>query len=151
VKLVLVIPPCSFCFDRDAVWEVMTRWGCWASLCAECTSKHASGAEEPQLLRAGAAVEPLPTEAEAGAYVDAQEWKRAKPTFHGRPQPAHEYVLLWKSTDPWLQLRVVAMIRAHGEARRWGRKWHHYWTWGDYEYWAMPPRETILNRRRLDW
>jgi hypothetical protein len=151
VKLVLVIPPCGFCWDRDAVWEVMTRWGCSASLCAECTGKHASGREEPQLLKAGAAVPPLPTEAEAGAYVEAQTWTRAKPTFHGRPQAPHEYVLLWKSTDPWLQLRVLAFIRATGEPRRWGRKVHHYWTWGAYEAWAMPPRETILNRRHLSW
>jgi hypothetical protein len=122
-------------------------------LCAECTSRYASGREEPQLLRAGAAVEPLPTEAEAGAYVAAQTWTRARPTFHGRPQAKHEYVLLWKSTDPFLQLRVLAMIRAIGEARRWGRKMHHYWTppGSDYEHWAMNPRESILNRRRLDW
>ena len=36
-------------------------------------------------------------------------------------------------------------------AAGWGHHFHHYWTWGDHEYWAMPPRETILNRRRLDW
>lgn len=67
------------------------------------------------------------------------------------PKWPHEYVLVWLSPDPWLHLRVVAFIRAVGERRRWGHHFHHYWTWGDHEYWAMPPRETILNRRRLDW
>ncbi len=151
MKLVLVIPPCGFCWDRDAVFEVLTRWGCWASLCTACAGRHDSGREEPRLLRAGAAAEPLPTAAEAGAYVEAQTWTRARPTFHGRPQAPHAYVLLWKATDPWLQLRVLAYIRAVGEPRKWGRKTHHYWVHGDWEHWAMPVRETILNRRHLDW
>jgi hypothetical protein len=147
VKLVLVIPPCGFCWDRDAVFEVLTVWGCWASLCPGCTGRFDSGQAEPALLRAGAAVEPLLTAAEAGAYVDAQTWTFARTM----PKWPHEYVLIWKSTAPWTQLRVLAFIRAVGEPRRWGRKTHHYWTHGEHEYWAMPPRETILNRRRLDW
>jgi len=147
MKLVLVIPPCGFCWDRDAQYEVMTRWGCWASLCAECIANLDSGREEPRLLKAGAAVGPRLTAEQAGAYVDAQEWVFAKTM----PKWPHEYVLIWRSPDPWLHLRVVAFIRSVGERRRWGRHFHHYWTWGDHEYWAMPPRETILNRRRLDW
>jgi hypothetical protein len=150
VKLVLVIPPCGFCWDRDATEEVDTVWGCTASLCPVCSGKYAWGGTGRRLVVA-AAQPPLPTPAEAGAYVEAQTWTRAQPTFHGRPQAPHEYVLLWKSTDPWLQLRVLAFIRATGEPRRWGRKVHHYWIRGDWEYWAMPNRETILNRRHLDW
>lgn len=111
-----MIPPCSFCWDREAVWEVMTRWDCWASLCADCTAKYATGRVEPRLLKAGAAMEPLPTAAEAGAYVESQEWTRARPEFRGRPQAPHEYVLIWKSTSPWTQLRVLAFIRATGGA-----------------------------------
>jgi hypothetical protein len=93
VKLVLVMPPCGFCWDRDAQYEVMTRWGCWASLCAECTAKYDSGREEPRSLKAGAAVGPRLTADQAGAYVDAQEWVFAKTM----PKWPHEYVLIWRS------------------------------------------------------
>ena len=110
------------------------------------------GEDQPRReLRAGPAEPPLPSEAEAGAYVEAQTWKRARPTLRGRPQAPHEYVLLWRSSDPRLQLQVLAFIRATGERRRWGRNWHSYWVRGDWEYWSLPPRETILNRRHLDW
>jgi hypothetical protein len=150
-KLVLVIPPCGFCWDRDATVEATTIWGCQASLCVICAERYRRDGAPVLRLVTAAARPPLPTAAEAGAYVEAQTWTRARPTFHGRPQAPHEYVLLWKSADPWTQLRVLAAIRARGEPRRWGRKVHHYWTWGEHEYWAMPPRETILNRRHLDW
>ena len=149
-KLVLVIPPCGFCWDREATEEVTTIWGCYASLCPVCSGRYALPGTERRLVVA-AAQEPRPTKAEATAYIGSQEWVRARPTFHGRPQAQHEYVLLWRSTDPWLQLRVLAYIRAVGEPRRWGRKMHHYWTWGSWEHWAMPDRETVLNRRHLDW
>jgi hypothetical protein len=147
VKLVLLIPACSFCYERDAVFEVVTVWGCWASLCPACAGRFDSGREEPALLKAGAAVEPLLTAAEAGAYVESQHFVYAKTM----PKWPHEYVLLWKSTAPWTQLRVLAFIRAVGERRRWGRNWHTYWTHGEHEYWAMRSTETILNRRHLDW
>ena len=150
MKLVLVIPPCGFCWDRDATAEMDTIWGCEASLCPVCAGRIGVPGTERELVTA-AAQPPLPTAAEAGAYVESQTWTRAQPTFHGRPQAPHEYVLIWKSTDPWLQLRVLAMIRAVGEPRRWGRKVHRYWIHGDYEYWSLPIRETILNRRHLDW
>jgi hypothetical protein len=150
LKLVLVIPPCGFCFDRDATTEMMTAWGCEASLCPVCAGKIGMAGTERKLVTA-AALAPLPTAAEARAYAEAQTYTRARPTFHGRPQAPHEYVLIWKSTDPWMQLRVLAWLRKNGEPRRWGRKTHHYQVWGDWEWWAMPIRETILNRRRLDW
>ena len=152
IKLVLVIPPCGFCWDRDASEEVMTRWGVEAHLCAYCSVKLRDPQSPIRYLVPGAArLRALPTPAEAGAYVEAQDFTRARATFRGSPQAPHEYVLVWKSTDPWMQFRVLAFIREHGERRRWGRNWHTYWTWRDYEYWAMRPRETILNRRRLDW
>jgi hypothetical protein len=137
-----------FCYDQDAALEVLTTWGCWASLCRDCAGQYGGAGRE---LRAAPAEPPLPTLEQAGAYVEAQQFRRARPTFHGRPQAPHEYCLLWRSTDPWMQLRVLAFIREHGERRRWGRFFHHYWTWGDWEYWSLAPRETILNRRGLDW
>lgn len=146
MKLVLVIPPCGFCWDRDAVEETETVWGCVASLCPICADKIGRPGTGRRLVTA-AAQPPLPTREEAGAYVEAQTWTFARTM----PKWPHEYVLIWKSTSPWTQLRVLAFIRATGERRKWGRHFHHYWTWGDHEYWAMPPRETILNRRRLDW
>ena len=151
VKLVLVIPPCGFCWDRDATEEVETIWGVSASLCLPCARRLRAPGSHSRYLALGAARDPLPTAEEAAAYARAQSWTRAQATFRGRPQAPHEYVLIWKSTDPWLQLRVLAFIREHGEPRRWGRKTHHYWISGDHEYWAMPRRETILNRRHLDW
>jgi hypothetical protein len=145
---VLVIPPCGVCWDKDAAVEVLTIWGWWASLCMDCAERYGGAGRE---LRAGPDQPPLITEAQAGAYVESQAFKRARPTFHGRPQAPHEYVLLVRSADPERHLRVVAWIRQNGERRRWGRNWHHYWTWGDYEYWELSPRDTILNRRGLDW
>jgi hypothetical protein len=150
MKLVLVVPPCGFCWDRDATAEMDTIWGCEASLCPVCAGRIGVPGTERRLVTA-AAQPPLPTAEEARAYAEAQVYTRARPEFRGRPQAPHEYCLLWKSTDPWMQLRVLAFLRARGEPRRWGRKVHHYQVWGDWEWWAMPPRETILNRRHLDW
>jgi|SRR5215469_7379599 len=147
VKLVLVIPPCGFCWDRDATEEVMTQWGCWASLCMSCARKYRARGSHTRYLAPGAGQEPLPTAEQAGEYVESQEWTFARTM----PKWPHEYVLIWKSTDPWMQFRVLAFIRETGERRRWGRNWHTYWTWRDHEYWAMRPRETIINRRQLDW
>jgi len=148
IKHILVIPPCGFCWDRDASEEVMTRWGVEAHLCASCSRKLRDPAAPIRYLVPGAArLQPLPTPEEAGAYVESQEFTYARTM----PKYPHEYVLIWKSTDPWMQFRVLALIREIGDRRKWGRNWHHYWTWGEYEYWAMRPRETILNRRRLDW
>jgi hypothetical protein len=147
-KLLLVIPPCMFCHDQDAVLEVMTRWACWASLCSDCAGRYGGEGRE---LRAAPAEPPLPSAEQVADYVGAQAWKRARATLRGRPQAPHEYTLLWRSTDPWQQLRVLSFIRQVGEPRRWGRDTFHYWVHGDYEYWALAPRETILNRRHLSW
>jgi hypothetical protein len=150
-KLVLVQPPCSFCWDKAAAVEVTTIWSWQASLCMDCAERIGSDRSGWRELRAGPGEPPLPTEAEAGAYVESQTWKRCRPTFRGRPQPKHEYVLLRRSTSPALQLRVLYFIREHGERRRFGGSYHHYWTWGDYEYWELSPQDTILNRRHLSW
>jgi hypothetical protein len=151
VKYVLVIPPCGFCWDRDATEEVETVWDCTASLCMQCARLYRRPDSHTLYLVIGAGREPLVTSVQAGAFMEEQTWTRAQPTFRGRPQAPHEYCLLWRATDPWMQLRVVAFIRATGERRRWGRNWHTYWTYGEHEYWAMRPRETILNRRHLEW
>jgi hypothetical protein len=146
---VLVLPPCMFC-DRAAGVET-TAFGVRADLCAEHASQYGADALS-RPLRAGPAALPLPTGAEAGAYVESQAYRRARPTYLGRPQAPHEYVLLRRSTDPWTQLRVLAFIREHGERRRFQGSYHRYWTWGDYEYWELQPAwNTILNRRGLDW
>ena len=150
-KYVLVIPPCGFCWDRDGTEEVETIWDCAANLCPQCARLYQRPDSPARTLVLGADREPLITGTQAGAYVAEQTWTRAQPTFRGRPQAPHEYVLLWRSTDPWLQLRVLAYIRVNGVRRRWGPKWHTYWEHGEHEYWAMPPRETILNRRHQDW
>jgi hypothetical protein len=150
VKYILAARPCEVCYDRDAVAEVTTIWGVTACLCEPCSAEYGTG-HDPVLLRAGPAQEPLPTEAEARAYVEVQTFTRARPTFRGRPQPMHEYCLLSRSTAPYEQLRVLAFIRANGELRPYGRDWFHYWVHGDWTYWSLAPRTTILNRRRNDW
>jgi hypothetical protein len=154
-KLILVIPPCGVCWDRDAVCEVKTIFGWWASLCEDHAVQFGDPAFEGQPrreLQAGPDQPPLISAEQAGAYVESQAFRRARPTYMGRPQPKHEYVLLRRSTDPELHLRVVSFIRAVGERRRWhGGDYHTYWTHGDYEYWAMAPRHVILNRRHLSW
>ena len=149
-RTVLAIPLCSLCRDKTATVETIA-WGWLAWLCEDCADRYADPGAPRRELRAGPAEPPLPTAEQAGAYVEAQAWKRARPTFRGRPQAPHEYVLIWRSTDPRMQLRVLAFIRATGERRRYGRDWHHYWTWADYEYWDINAQETILNRRHLSW
>src|SRR5262245_10604870 len=125
IVLVLAFPPCSICWDQDAVCETIA-WGCRADLCAACAERYGDPGSRRE-LRARPAELPLPTEREAGAYVEFQEWKRARPLFRGRRQAKHEYVLLRRSTDPFMQLRVLAMIREHGGRRRYGSSYHRYW------------------------
>jgi hypothetical protein len=72
------------------------------------------------------------------------------------PKWPHEYVLLWRSHDPWTHLRVLAYIRARGEERPWNGRWgaaeiHVYWRNPEdgREYWAMPAEKgTVINRER---
>jgi hypothetical protein len=152
IKLILVVPPCSFCWDQDAAVEATTTWFWQASLCMDCAERIGGDRSGWRELQVGPAQPPLITEEQAGAYVESQTFKRARPTYMGRPQPKHEYVLLRRSADPELHLRVVSYIRAVGDRRRWhGGDYHTYWTHGDYEYWAMAPRHVILNRRHLSW
>jgi hypothetical protein len=148
VKLVMSVSPCVVCFDQDAVFEVAVPGRCAALVCGEHVAR-LRGDRVP--LRPWASAVPLPTADEVAVYVEAQEFRRAQENYRGRPQAPHEYILLERCTDPWMQLRCLAFWREHGEARRWYSSWHHYWVHGEYEYWAMPPRETIINRRHLSW
>jgi hypothetical protein len=145
-KLVLTSPVCMFCRDKIATVETVA-WGCHADLCPVCADQYADRGQPRRELRAGPAEPPLITEAEVVAYVEAQQWRRARPMLRGRPQLPHEYVLIWKSTDPWRQLQVLSYIRANGPRIR----GYHRCTWGDFEYWSLAPDQTILNRRHLDW
>jgi len=147
IKLVGVMPPCGMCFDNDAAEEVI-RNAITMSVCRRCSRVLHLPATHRRRLVLGSE---QASRDEAVAFIEAQEWTRAQPTLHGRRQAPHEYCLIWKSTDPWMQLRVLAFIRGHGERRRWGRNFHTYWIHGEYEYWAMPERESILNRRHLSW
>jgi hypothetical protein len=156
-RVVIAAPICQFCYDRDATHEVTTVQGWTALLCDRDMRRVAAPGSRPRRLVVGPA-RSLPSVAEVQAFVAAQRWTRAQPTFRGRPQAPHEYCLIWDSTDWAAQLRVLAWLREYGESRPFPpratgrhRKIHHYWQYGGYEYWAMPPRETILNRRHLDW
>jgi hypothetical protein len=145
-RLVICRPPCMWCTDKDATQEVFTTLGCLAELCDE----HAEMLRAPRrvgrpIVNAASVGPLLPTEVVA-AYLEAQTWTYAK----SMPRWPHEYVLLRKSTAPTTHLGAVAFIRAHGEARRWGRRMHHYWQPGDgREYWTMRDSDTILNRRLI--
>ena len=81
-----------------------------------------------------------PAAAQVRKYLAAQTWVYARTM----PKWPHEYILLKRSTDPWMHLRAVAVIRANGERRR----FHAYWQPDDgFEYWTMRSCDTILNRR----
>jgi hypothetical protein len=55
VKLLLVIPPCGFCWDRDAVEEAETVSGCVESLCPICADKFGRPGTGRRLVTAAAA------------------------------------------------------------------------------------------------
>ena len=90
-----------------------------------------------------------PTVAQVRRYLAAQTWVYARTM----PKHPHEYVLLKRSTDPWMHLRAVAFIRERGEKRLFApsRKVRAYWPAGDgYEYWAMDrATDTIINRAEI--
>ena len=95
----------------------------------------------------------LPGEAEAADWLASQAWTFAR-SVPGQP---HEYLLLRRSADPLMHLRVVRFIRERGERRPWavpggrGRVWCSYWPAGDLEYWTQPrDADPILNRGRKD-
>jgi len=145
IKIIMGAVPCGVCWDADAVCEVRTVWGWWASLCEDHAGEFGDPDYEWRELVIGPGAGPWQiTEAEAARYVESQSFVFARTM----PRAPHEYVLLRRSTDPSMHLRTVAWIRANGERRRWrSGHYHTYWTHGFYEYWAMAPRDVILNRR----
>jgi hypothetical protein len=143
--VMLTIPRCSLCTGTAVI--AATVFGSPACLCRACAGRteHTS----PLLLEAAGAAAELPTPEEAAEFLAAQEWTSARTM----PQWPHEYVMARKSADTWMALRVIEFIRATGERRRWHSEWFWYWApeGSEYEYWAMNPGETVINRRRLDW
>jgi len=134
------IPICASCLRNDAEFLVrLPGRGGWAHLCSRCAEPLAQW-KEPLI---SAPAENACHEADVAAYVESQRFTFASTM----PRIPHYYVLLRRSTNPDMHLRVVEWIRRVGEPRRWHGKVHHYWTFGHYEYWAMQPQETILNRR----
>jgi hypothetical protein len=146
-RLVMCLPPCMWCTDKDATVEIFTKLGCLADLCAEDAELLRAPRRTGRPIAVAASAGPLVPAEVVAEYLAAQTWTYAK----SMPRWPHEYVLLRRSTDPQAHLNAVAFIRAHGEARRWGRKTHHYWQPGDgREYWTMRESDTILNRRELE-
>ena len=143
-NVVLALPPCMVCSDHAARWQAVAR-GLTALVCDDCLAL-TGGTSLAPLVDAGG--QPPITADQARAYLAAQTWTYARTM----PKWPHEYVLLRKSTDLWMHLGTVALIRAEGEKRRWrAGRIHSYWQPGDgTEVWTMRDFDTILNRRRLD-
>ena len=148
--LVLARQPCEWCSAYyktipATVQTATTLGGATARLCDTCADRIGAGPRTTLVVAADCA--PPLTAAEVAAYLEgAAEWTFAKTV----PDQPHEYALHHRSKDPWLHLRVVAHIRAHGERRRWPvtRTWHHYLQVGGWLYWTMAKdTDLILNRR----
>jgi hypothetical protein len=145
-RLVMCLPPCIWCTDKDATVEVFTILGSLASVCDDCAAILVAPRRIGTALVVAASAGPLPPAEAIADYLAAQEWVFAR----SMPKTPHEYVLLRKSADPAMHLNAVAFIRANGEPRpwRWPPRTHHYWQPGDgWEYWTMRESDTILNRR----
>ena len=140
---VLIPPPCGICEDRAAEWVTVTRWEVTAFLCDDCRAEY--GRDECARLITAPALPELPTPAEVHDYIEAQTWVFARTM----PKLPHEYVLLKRSTNLWMHLRVTAFIREHGEWRRFGRRELPYWDHGGHTYWSMPPNWAIINRAKV--
>lgn len=146
-RLVMCLSPCMWCTDRDATVEIFTTLGVLADLCDDHAAELAAPRRKGRPIIVAASSGPLPPAEAVADYLKAQDWTYAK----SMPRWPHEYVLLRRSTDPAAHLNAVAFIRANGQARRWGRRMHHYWQPGDgREYWTMRESDTILNRRELN-
>lgn len=144
---VLALPPCMVCSDQAASLAVQAR-GVLALVCDACLPLMAGGILSVADLVDGGGL-PSATAGQARSYLASQTWTFAKTM----PRWPHEYVLLRKSTDLWMHLRVVAFIRLAGEKRPFGGRGrvHSYWQPGDgTEVWTMRPFDTILNRRGLE-
>jgi hypothetical protein len=80
-------------------------------------------------------------------FIEANNWTFAKT----RPESPHFYVLLRNTSDWREHLRFLRWLRVYGEARKWrdGRT-YIYRVVDGWNYWAMGPSDTILNRSR-EW
>ena len=139
------MPRCSLCTGTAVIAAMVAGYP--AHLCKACAGR--TGHATPMLLQAAGVAAPLPSPEEAAAFLAAQQWTGARTM----PDWPHEYVVARKSGDVWLALRVIELIRSTGVHRKWHSDWFWYWTpeGSEYEYWAMNPGETVINRRRLDW
>jgi hypothetical protein len=152
VKAVMFRPDCGWCRNEPAVVEGIAALGddgLTAQLCESCWDQIGSGT--PTVLVHAAELYRLPTVTLVKRYLREAAWVYARTM----PKWPHEYVLIQRSHDPWLHLRVVAWIRARGEERVWRGRWgkpelHSYWRNPEdgREYWTLRPAETILNRER---
>jgi len=157
---VLTPTPCEWCstgfYQRKmAVFYTETRvGGAVAKLCEACDAAIGRpGTLRARLVPVADAARPLPDEATVAGYLAAETWTNARTV----PEYPHAYLLLARSTDPLMHLRVVRFIRERGERRQWapkdgpaaGRKvWCHYWTSGEWEHWTQPSAaDPILNRK----
>ena len=86
---------------------------------------------------------------EVRAFIAAHEWRFAKTM----PRTPHWYVTRERARDVGEFQRVVAAIRALGEARRWHGHIFTYLDLDGYCYWTMgaPIEATIIiNRAKLE-
>jgi hypothetical protein len=153
-RYVLIRPPCDWCSSpyrpKTATIETATTvGGAIARLCADC-AEVIGDPPYTRLLDAAEAVD-LITADQAAAYLAAHPWTYAKTV----PEDPHEYLLIHRSADPWMHLRVIRYIRETGERRKWrhprgaGSGTYAYWAPGDgWEYWPLGDSETVLNRRK---
>jgi hypothetical protein len=144
--VLMAAPPCMICKGEGtpAEYLAITDMG-RAYLCREHTDQYGRREEETWPVMLWARTQPALTERQARRYVAAQTYTASE---YGGP---HEYVQIWKSTDPAMQMRVLQHIRVNGELRERGKSRYHYWAAGDgHEYWALAETETILNRDRPD-
>jgi hypothetical protein len=150
VKSVLARPPCFWCFDEDAIFEGIAAIGDDGTMAWLCEAHWEDlGVGTPTLLVHAAELQRLPQRRQVERYLAQAPWVYARTM----PKHPHEYVLLRRSHDPWMHLRVLAYIRRHGDERlrrgRRGAHWWSYWTASDgREYWTMRSFDTILNRER---
>jgi hypothetical protein len=145
VKPVIARPRCAYCTNRDSVIEGLTTLSgeVYACLCDPCWELIGEPGTGHMLVHAAEQDHHLPRKRDVLRYIAAQEWTMAR-------SRNHEYVLLHRSTAPWMHLRVLAYIRRRGEGRWWSwpRGLHFYWQPGDgFEYWTLASQQVILNRQ----
>ena len=155
---VLAPTACEWCstgfYQRKmARWQTRTKvGGATARLCDDCAEAIGDG-PRARLVPVAETALPLPTEEAVAAYLAAETWTTARTV----PEYPHAYLLLARSSDPLMHLRVVRFIRERGERRQWAPKdgpaagrrvWCHYWTSGEWEHWTQPSAaDPILNRK----